>query len=238
MPHCPTCRVETAEGQTRCPECGSLLAAPPEGRTAPTDRGRDVGAGFVTGLAALAVGFLVTLSLSDADENREVVEDIVGSDGVAGAVLSELLPEWYHVASWLFLDAHQVDVSVSVGSPLGDAAWVGEYVETVLPAASELQLLPPLLLVCAGILVTLRRSRTGAVDAALAGATVAIGYLPGIIAVAAVSTFEVTVFGDVALLEIGPAFGQAVLLAGLVYPLAFGVAGGILAFVLGRVLST
>lgn len=235
MPRCPACGAETADGQSRCPDCGSLLATPPDSRSTRTRRVRDLAVGFVTGVIALVVGYLATLALSDTGENREAIEDIVESDGPAGAVLAELLPEWYHVAGWLFFDSHQVDVSVRVGEVLGDAAWVGEYAETLLPTASELQMLPPLLLAAAGALVALRQSRASPVDAALAGATVVVGYLPGVTVVATVALFEVTVFNDIVLLEIGPAFGQAVLLAGLVYPLVFGVAGALFVFALRRI---
>lgn len=238
MSPCPGCGTETVDGQTHCPDCGSLLATQTEDRGARYRRTKDIAAGFIAGVGALVVGCVTTLTLSDAGDRRGAVEEIVESDGPAGAVLGEFLPEWYHVAGWLFFDSHQVDVSVRVGEALGGAAWVGEYAETLLPTASELQILPPLLLAGAGAIVALRRSRAGPADAALAGGTVVVGYLPGVVAVAAVATFEVTVFNDVALLEIGPAFGEAVLFAGLVYPLVFGVAGGFLGFVLGRLLPT
>lgn len=233
MPYCPTCGAETAAGETRCPDCGSLLASPPARRTT-SARGSDLVVGFVAGLLALVVGFAATVALSDARENRELVAELLGSNGPAGAALSELLPEWYRVSSWAFLENHHVDVSASVDETFGGAEWVGEYTDTLLPTASQLQFLLPLLLVGAGVLVALRRRRNGPTEAALTGATVVAGYLPGIAAVAYVATFEVAVFGDLVLLEIGPDVGQAVLLAGLAYPLFFGGLGGLLGFVVER----
>lgn len=234
MPYCPTCGMETAEGQTRCPECGSLLATPPDDRTGSTRWVLDLAVGFVAGLLALVVGFVMTLVLSDIDENRELVEEVLDSNGPAGVALSELLPEWYHVTGWVFLENHHVDVSVSVGEVFGGGAWVSEYAETLLPTASELQVLPPVLLITAGTLVALRRTRRSPADAALAGATVVAGYLPGIAVVAYAAAFEVVVIGDIVLLEVAPDFGRAILIAGIVYPLLFGGIGGLVAFVLGR----
>lgn len=191
-------------------------------------------AGAVAGMGALVLGFVTAVALVDPGEHRERVAEVVGPDGPAGTALSGLLPEWYHVAGWLYFDSHRVDVSVSVGETLAAPAWVDEYAETLLPTAAELQVVPPLLLVSAGALVALHRSRTGPVDAALAGATVVLGYLPGVAVLAAVAAFEVTVLGEVALVDVRPAFRQAVLVAGLAYPLAFGCAGGLLGYAARR----
>lgn len=235
MPFCPTCGAETTAGETRCADCGSLLAAAPD-RQRSADRGLDLVAGFLAGFLALVVGFVTTAALSDIQENRELAQDILASNGPVGVALSELLPEWYHIVGWVFLESHQVGISVRVGEMFGSGAWVGEYAETLLPTAPELQFLPPLLLVGAGVLVTLRRPRMGPADAVIAGVTVVAGYLPGIALVTYIATFEAVVFGDVVLIEIGPDFGWAILLAGVTYPLMFGGLGGLLVFVLGRLL--
>jgi hypothetical protein len=233
MPYCPACGAETTEGMAHCPDCGSPLA---DGQAVPS-RLTDIAVGFVAGLLALLVGFAATMMLSDANEGRELAEQIANSSGPAGVALSELLPEWYHAAGWEFLENHHVDVSASVGEVLGSVEVVGTYAEMLLPSASALRALPPLLLVGAGVLVALRRPRTGLADAAVAGAAVVVGYLPGIAAVTAVATFEVAVLGDIVLLEISPDVGRSVLVAGMAYPLVFGGLGGLLALALGRTLS-
>ena len=192
--------------------------------------GSDILGGFVGGVLAFVLGFVATALLTEADENLELAEDLIASTGPGGVAVSEFLPEWYQVVSWVFLENHQVSVSVSVREELG-GDFVGEYTETLLPAASELQLLPPLLLAAAGFLVARRYSRTGFADAALAGATVVIGYLPGILALLYVASFEVVVpVFDAVVLEVSPALAQTVLIAGLAYPLVFGALGGLLAF--------
>lgn len=235
MPYCPACGAETAEGAAHCPACGSPLASA-DGYGVPS-RLTDIAVGFVAGLLALVVGFTATMLFSDTNEGRELAEEIANSSGPASVALSELLPEWYHAVSWTFLENHHVDVSASVGEVLGSVEVVGTYAEMLLPSASKLQVLPPLLLVGAGVLVALRRPRTGPADAVVAGATVVAGYLPGIAVVASVATFEVAVLGDIVLLEISPDVGRAVLVAGVVYPLVFGGLGGLLVLALDRTLS-
>lgn len=233
MPYCPDCGAETETGATRCSDCGASLPAGDDHATA-AGGWRDVVAGFVAGVVALVAGFAAMAALSDARENRELVEQLLPSDGPAGVAVSQLLPEWYQALGWVFLENHQVDVSVSINDTFGDAGWVSEYAETLLPSASELQFLPPLLLAVAGALVALRRPRESPVSAARAGAFVVAGYLPGIAVLASVAAFEVVILGDIVIVEIAPDVGQAILVAGVVYPLAFGAGGGALAFLARR----
>jgi hypothetical protein len=235
MPYCPACGAETAEGAANCPDCGSALASA-DGHGVPS-RLTGIAVGFVAGLFALGAGFTATMLFSDTNEGRELAEEIASSSGPAGVALSELLPEWYHAVSWTFLENHHVDVSASVGEVLGGVEVVGTYAELLLPSASKLRVLPPLLLVGAGVLVAFRRPRSGPADAAVAGATVVAGYLPGIAVLTSVATFEVAVLGDIVLLEISPDVGRTVLVAGLAYPLVFGGLGGLLALALDRTLS-
>lgn len=225
MPDCPACGTTTET--ERCPDCGAVVAA---GQTPSL---REFAVGFLAGVVAFVLGFVGTALLSDARESREAVENLLGPDGPPGVALSELLPEWYHVLSWELLENHQVAISARAGDLFGGGV-ASEYIETLLPGPSAAQILPPVLLVGAGVLVASRNTHTGPAESTAAGATVAVGYLPGIATIAAVTTFEVTLFGAT-LVEIEPDVLKAVLIAGISYPVFFGGVGGLCAFGLARV---
>lgn len=231
MPYCPSCGEKTGRDAASCPACGSPL----DSGTRFSSLGSDVLLGVLAGFLAFVAGFAAMALLSDARENAELVENLVDATGPVGISVSQFLPEWYELLSWVFLANHHVDVSATVGDELGTGAFVADYTETVLPTASELQLLPPLLLTGAGFLVASHRSRSTLLDAVRAGGTVVLGYLPGILLVLSVATFQVVFpVGDVVLLEISPDFGRAIVIAGLGYPLVFGGFGGLLAFAIDR----
>lgn len=234
MPYCPTCGAESSPEADRCSSCGSSLGGTDQNTTGKDSGWNDLVFGFVGGLFAFASGFVLTALFSATNENRELVEELLESSGPAGVSVSRLLPEWYQVIGWEFLENHQVPVSVSVGEAFSSGDWIGEYADLLLPPASELQVVPPLLLVAAGFLVAWRRPQTSLGGAASAGATVVAGYLPGIVVVTYVSTFEVVLLGEVVLFEVSPALGRAILLAGVAYPVFFGGLGGVLAFFLDR----
>lgn len=155
---------------------------------------------------------------------------------VDGVESSGDIPGW-KVAGWVFYNAHNVDVAVSVG---GESA-SGSYLESasaggLTDAISALTstvpklvyyVVPALVLVLAGVLAARRvRATLSGVEAAGVGAGVAGGYL--VLAVVGVFVFEysVSAFGTTA--SLAPKLSSAVLLAGLVYPLVFGAIGGVL----------
>lgn len=214
-----------------CPDCGeSLSDTPSDGWR---NYGRDVLAGLLSGLVALAVGFGITAMVANTGENRQLASEIESTELPGGIPLSQFFPEWYEATSWLFLDSHQVAVSVSVGDWFRSVSWIGTYTQTFLPTASRLQLVPPLLLTTAGFLVAHRRNRTGPGAAGGAGATVVVGYLPGVLSVLAVASFEIAVpLFDILLLDVTFDYARAVLIAGVGYPVVFGCFGGLLSCVL------
>ncbi len=218
-----------------CSNCGTALPDAEEQVSRPPRDWTDPVAGFIAGLVTLGFGLLATFLFSDVRGSRDRVMAVRDAEGIAGAVASDVIPDWYYFLSWEFFENHQVPVSAAVGDLFGAASWTSEYVETLLPTASNLQFLLPALLVVAGAFVTARRVSRSPGSAATAGMTVALGYFPGVAAIASIATFEITVFGEALLLEVGPAFGRAVILAGAIYPLFFGGAGGLLVF-FGRAL--
>ncbi|MFB6219508.1 MAG: hypothetical protein ABEH77_10115 [Halobacteriaceae archaeon] len=168
-------------------------------------------AGALAGAGAYATGYLV-LYLAAAARLRE---------SLAGRVLDATGAGVWKAVGWLFYNAHFVD-AVGSFSAFGvtltnSVSLVGEVVSPLAYA------LPPLLLVAAGLAAARTATLDGVGAAALAGATVVVGYLP--LAVLGAPAFGVA--GDAG--TAGPALWPAVVLAGVVYPAVFGAAGGLLA---------
>lgn len=169
-------------------------------------------AGAVAGVLAWVLSYLFTYLMTASDIRsspaRQVFE-FFGGD----------LPTW-KVVGWVFFNAHFVD-TVFEGLFGGTRNFVGGDGFTPF-----LFVVPPLLLIVAGVAV----GRIAGVEsietatAALAGATVAIGY----VVLSLVGAFLFSIEGA------GPDTVTAVLLAGLVYPLVFGAAGALVALASGR----
>ncbi|MFB6218231.1 MAG: transporter [Halobacteriaceae archaeon] len=171
----------------------------------------DTGAGFaatavVRGGAAGAVAYLggyisVYPAAGDVRRLARAFEPLAAAGG-RGA------PAW-KVTGWAFYDAHFVGTR-----------FAGRAVDLVSFAGLDpLYLVPPLSLALAGGVAAYtagaRRRRTGE----LAGMAVAAGYLPLVVGLAVL----------VRSAGVGPALLRAVVVAGVVYPVAFGGTGGVLA---------
>ena len=174
--------------------------------------------GTVAGVLAWVVGYLVTY-LVTVDEVRSDVR-VFAIQEYTGQTI-----DWQAVG-WLFYNAHTVDTQVpriGIFSP---------GYENFLAASDGniwlLYFLPPVTLLLAGALAT-ARERDGVrtlLDAAIAGTTVAVGYL--LVCVLGLFVFAV----DVGNGTIRPDSVPAVLLAGFLYPLVFSGLGGLLVGVL------
>lgn len=186
-----------------------------------TDRidARIGGVAAASGAAAYVLGYLFVYVTQRnwVDEQLRtinVVADLFGGDPI---------PSWQGVG-WLFYNAHFVDTQIPA---LG-----GTRVENFIAAADDgsltlLYLVPPLLLVAAGFATAyLAKARNPGESAPLGGLIVA-GYLP--LAILGAFAFRYAV-GDGA---VTPDLLTAVILAGVVYPVAFGSAGGAIAGVVG-----
>ena len=175
-----------------------------------------VSAGAVAGVVAWLVGYLLTYVVTIGR-----IEESFAAQGLQ--LLTDEAAEW-RLVGWLFYNAHWVDVRIPRG-PFTPAN------VNVLAAddgtLSALYLVPPALLVAAGVLVTWHRRTElrGGADAVLSGVTVLAGYLP--LTIAGVVATTVTVGGE----TIRPDLVTATFLAGVVYPTLFGVLGGLLVWV-------
>ncbi|WP_135806643.1 transporter [Halorussus marinus] len=174
-------------------------------------RGR-LACGAMAGVTAWLAGYLVAYVWKAA----EVSEALRGVGFVSQLLGGGSVPVWKGV-SWLFLNAHFVDVrfpTVAGGSRMVNFVTGGDGPIALVAA-------PALALAVAGALVAYDR-RGSLLDRATAGATVVAGYLPASVAVAFLATHAL---GDTGA-AIAPDPVTGVLLAGLVYPVAFGALGG------------
>jgi hypothetical protein len=89
-----------------------------------------------------------------------------------------------------------------------------------------LLLVPVVLLLVAGFVVSWQTSPTEPFGGAQAGAFVTAGYLPLALAAAVLVTWRVSGFDGGASASVGPSLVTGVLVAGLLYPVAFGALGG------------
>jgi len=178
------------------------------------DRHVPAGVGAAAGAAAYALGYLVTYVWQSAS----VRESLRGLNFVVELFGGDPIPAWKAVG-WLFYNAHFAAFT--------NPTIAGGRASTNLIASGDapalLYAVPVLLLVGAGAAVARLDDPPEPDDGALAGATVAVGYL--LLALVGVVAFRAT-RGD-ATIAVDPVTG--VLLAGVVYPLLFGAVGGVLA---------
>ncbi len=172
---------------------------------------------FLAGLAAFAAGYGATY-LQSADA---VGEYGAGLGNLAAGSASP--PALWETVGWFFLGVHAVplhlrsSVGVSRTAMVYDAAaW--EPTLIVVPVAG--------LLVAGAVAVALDPPATTS-GAAARGATVFVGYLPAVAAVAYLTRWEVTAGEDWA--RMGPSLLDAAARAGFVAPVVVGGIGGLLA---------
>jgi len=182
-----------------------------------TTVGFPVVSGAAAGVSAYLVGYLATYLW----KAQAVTETLGPLNTVAELFGSESIPAW-KVVGWLYYSAHSVDSKVQFG-PAGP-----RFVDLVQSAEGNLELLyllPPVLLFGAGAAVAVRHVTASAQDAAMkSGVAVTGGYLTSVV----VGVVAFRIDGS------GPEFVPAILLAGVVYPLAFASLGGAVGRLLRR----
>lgn len=153
-------------------------------------------------------------------KSREVESALSGLNALVSFFGGDGIPTWKAVG-WLFYDAHNVALRV----PSGDGS-VSRHLIGGEGNLTALYALPPLLLLAGGFLVAYTADAADDPGrGALAGASVAVGYV--VLAVAGAFVTSVEAFGS----SVGPGLLTAALLAGVAYPVVFGGLGGLLAAV-------
>lgn len=181
-----------------------------------TDSVRDrvpLGAGALAGAAVYAIGYFLTYLLHSGDLRDSPLNGVSELAG-GGDITLQLV-------GWLFYNAHFVPTAVDL--PLFGSGSVN-FIAEADAFSAVLYAVPPLLLVGAGLAVARRHGTSADIgDTALAGASVVIGYLP--LALLGIAAFGVSLGSSTG----GPDPVLAVGLAGLVYPVAFGAIGAVVA---------
>jgi hypothetical protein len=174
---------------------------------------RQYGAGVAAGLAAYAIGYLVTY----AWQSGGVEDALAGYNVVAELFGVAAIPAWKGVG-WLFYNAH----AVAFSTPALTGGRVSRNFIAAGDAPALLYLVPPLFLAAAGFVLARSADAGDAQSGASAGALVTPGYL--LLAVVGLLVFQHG--GDP---SIHVAYATGVLLTGVLYPVAFGAFGGVLA---------
>lgn len=174
-----------------------------------------VARGGAAGVAAFVVGYVLTY----AWRAPAVADALAGLNVIARLLGIEAIPTWKAV-TWLFFGAHGVATRIPLVG--GGTRPVNLVEQSGDATVALLYVLVPVLLVLAGgasaRLVRARSARAGA----LVGSTVAVGYVVPVVVGLVASAHAV---GDAGV-TIAPDPVTGVLLAGVIYPVAFGAVGG------------
>jgi hypothetical protein len=170
--------------------------------------------GALAGVASWVLGYLLTYLLVSSDLRESGLNQFAQAFGDGDAT--------YELVGWVFFNSHFADTVIDAGFfGTSTANFVGgEDGFTAL-----LYVIPPALLIAAGLAIARYRGVTDVNDGAITGALVVPGYL----VLSIVGTFLFRV-------EAGGASGQpdllpTVLLAGIVFPVVFSAIGGVIASV-------
>jgi len=181
---------------------------------------RTIGIGAALGAAAYVLGYLVTY----VTQRGSVEERLGGFNFVAELLGGDPIPAWKGVG-WLFYNAHFVDTAIP---GFGGTRTQNFVANADGGSLALLFLLPPLVLLGAGVASAALSRAASAADGATVGALAVVGYLP--LAIVGVLAFGYAV-GDG---TIAPDAITAVLLAGAVYPAVLGGLGGAIGAAVGR----
>ncbi len=174
-----------------------------------------VGRGAVAGLAAFVVGYVLTY----AWRAPAVADSLRGLNVLAGLLGVETVPTWKGVA-WLFYGAHGATTRFPT---LGGGTELVNVVEQSGDGTVALLyvLVPALLLLAGAAAARVAGARTAG-EGGGAGATVAVGYVVPAVAGTVLAAHAIGETGA----SIAPDPVTGALLAGVVYPTAFGAIGG------------
>jgi hypothetical protein len=207
-----------------------------------------VARGALAGVGAFAVGYVLTYLIKSGDIEDKTPDDgvmMVESDGEeTDLTFSEMEvdpPEVSEFVSWLFYEMHNVDMAgtltyteVRSGETVGTQEYdllLGVDVETYM------MLIPPVVLAAAGYWVVSSTVPRNVEEAVKAGTTVTVGYLIAAVLSAVVFTYSdlhTESGGNDWEYTVEAAYSvdlqSAAIMAGIVYPLAFGALGGYIAY--------
>lgn len=169
--------------------------------------------GAAGGAVAYVLGYLIVY----VTRGDRIEEQLQGFNFFADLFGGDPIPTWQAVG-WVFYNSHFVDTQIP--ALIGGAQSTNLISQADGGSLSFLYVVPPLLLIVAGLVAGRTANATEPGDGARAGAFVLAGYLP--LAVIGAFLFRYSA-GDG---TVAPDIVTAVLLAGAVYPALFGAIGG------------
>ena len=178
---------------------------------------RSVGAGFVAGLAAFLVGYLLTFLW----RGRAIERSIEPLEALLSLFEAEPIGAW-RVVGWLYYGGHFVDTRVTAEFGPFETAVYLDLVREGAGTLETLYLVPPVLLLIAGAIVAAGLHATDLPTGAILGASIVVGYLIAVLAGLVVFAHEGT----------RPDPLPAIVIAGVLYPVLFGAVGGSLGTVI------
>lgn len=175
--------------------------------------------GAGAGGLAYVLGYVVTYLASSSAIEGSGLNQLLEAFGGGGAVP--------RIIGWVFYNAHFASATIDVDLPVvGGSSTVNLIAETA-DLSPLLYLLPPAILIAAGLAAVRSTGGTELAEALRIGPAVAIGYLP--LAVIGAFAFTVSAGGSSG----QPTLVPAVVLVGLVYPIVFGTVGAAVGTALG-----
>ncbi|WP_136718074.1 zinc ribbon domain-containing protein [Halorientalis salina] len=178
--------------------------------------------GVIYGLFSYLISFVVISAF--------VLLEVEDSDGLGVLPVEDSVDALVALFGWFFYSAHGVQTTDSAGDE--SINFVEEaYSATLDPIVPKIAyyVVPAVLLLLFGMILASRASMDEPVsrfDSARAGATIAVGYL-ALTVLGAMTVFSYSGTGGVVTIQ--PDLGSAVLIMGLVYPVAIGGLAGYLA---------
>ena len=179
--------------------------------------GPNATSGIVGGAAAGAVAYVLGYLFAYVTQQSAVEEQLAGFNFFADLFGGDPIPTWQAIG-WVFYNGHFVDTQIP--SLVGGSQSTNLISQADGGSLTLLFVVPPVLLVLAGLVASRVAGATEPADGAKAGAFVLVGYLP--LTVIGAFLFRYSV-GDG---TVAPDLVTAALLAGAVYPAAFGAVGG------------
>jgi len=176
---------------------------------------RGVATAVGSGSAVYVLGYVLTYLSSSTSIQESDLNQIIEAFGKDGVV--------WKLVGWVFYNAHGVTTTITLDIPLIGGTDVVNSIAQGDALSALLYVVPPVLLLGAGLFAARMADADELGDALVLGPAVAGGYLPLVL----VGVFLFTVTVDTS--SGGPTLLPAVGLAGLVYPLVFGTVGAVVA---------
>lgn len=167
--------------------------------------------GAGSGIVAYVLGYVFTYALSVSVVQESAIAQLADAFGDGGAA--------WKMVGWVFYNAHGATTTLNVDVPIFGGTSAVNFIAQSDALSPLLYVIPPALLVVAGLAAARMAGSTDLSDALRVGPAVTLGYLPLVLIGAII--FTISVGDSVA----KPTLVTTLGLAGIVYPAVFGTVG-------------